>query len=159
MQKRAVIPKNKRVVWVRRAFLCLIPVVLAAGTWKIHQLQEPVAVLYGTESIKAAILFARLDKEATLHPYARTITINWSQPWPKESGLQLSFSESVVWDQHQETLTYGASEYGWVYSHVERHGITLLAKANLPDHPITLPAALHWKLRGLGWTLTEHYLP
>ncbi|BCM89685.1 hypothetical protein IAD21_01532 [Abditibacteriota bacterium] len=157
--KRATRPRNARIVWAWRALLLLLPLVLAGGAWKVHQLQEPISVGYGPEDIQSRVLFERLGKEAVLHPYANKISIFWSKPWPKESGLDLYFNESLEWNRQQETLAYITEDYGWTYSHVERRGVMLLAKAHLAKNPITLPPALHSRLRRLGWTLTEHYLP
>lgn len=150
--------EKKRLNW-RVVLLTALPLVLAGVTWKLREELKPVMVKLGPQKIQSRVLFERMNVEAHTHHYARTIDVNWSQPWPKESGLDLFTSQNLTLDRSQHTLFYATDQYGWVYSQVEDSGLEVLAKAQLQNDPITLPASVHAQLRARGWTLTEHYLP
>ena len=150
--------RSKSKFWWR-AILVTISLALARGAWKMRAMQQPVEVKFGPQKIASRLLFERMNVEARQHPYARTIEVSWSQPWPKESGLDLHRSEGLQLNRATHSLSYTADSYGWTYSQVEDSGLTVLAKARLQNDPIKLPASVHTQLRARGWTLTEQYLP
>ena len=144
---------------IRAVLAATIPFGLVGVAWKAREMQRPVEVKLGPQPFASRLLFERMDVEANKHPYAREIDVTWSQPWPKASGLELSNAQSLQWKRGEQTLFYSSQQYGWVYSHVERSGLEVLAKSHLPNDPIKLPASVHAQLRARGWTLTEQYLP
>ena len=144
---------------LRTVLLVGVPIVLIGAAWKARDLQKPVTVKLTQKSIHSRLLFERMNAEASRHPYAREISVEWSQLWMEKSGLDISTSESLHWKRGDKTLFYAADSYGWVYSHVNFAGIHILSQAHLKNHPITLPTTVHAQLRARGWTLTEHYTP
>ena len=149
---------NNLKFWKNTLFT-LLPFALAGSAWQVHQWQKPIVVKLGPQFIASRVLFERMSNEARKHPYSRLIEIEWSRPWPKESGLNLSFSQGLQLDRSKHTLFYSTEQFGWVYTHAENSGLEVLAKAHLDQNPVTLPVAVHAQLRARGWTLTEHHLP
>jgi len=152
MEQRDALPGEGNTIWGRRALLLAIPLILAGVAWKIHDLQKPISVSYGPEDIQSRVLFQRMAKEAKEHPYASNISVGWSRPWPKGSGLDISDSEVLNLNRGDGSLEYGILDSGWIYHHVELSGIELLAKAQLPMHPVSLSPSLDAQLRNRGWT-------
>ncbi len=149
--KRATSPGNTRIVWAWRALLLAIPVVLAGGAWKVHQLQEPILVGY-VEDIQSHVLFERMAKEAREHPFATTISVYHSDPWPQDGGFAPPYCESLDLNRRDGTLEYGMGDSGWTYGHVEISGLELLAQSRLSRYPTHLSTSLDAKLRQRGWT-------
>ena len=148
--------KHSSIFWSRRALLLSIPLILAGGVWKVRQFQQlrqPIFVSYGPEDIQSRVLFERIAKEAREHPYARNISVGWSKPWPKQSGLNLFESGSLSLNRDVGVLEYGIMESGWAYYHVEQSGIELLAHAHLPRYPTSLSPLLDAQLRKKGGLL------
>ena len=167
--------KRSPTLCLRCALLLIVPLVLAGSAWRVHQLQQPVVVVLqpkeiqyhedGSFSSKTGEvpsfeeLVARLITEARQHPYASSIGVGRTTPWPKEAGLDLHMSENLEWNRHDGTLSYTTDNYGWVYSHVETSGVDVLANSHLGETAVTLATKVENELRKHGWTLSEHYLP
>ncbi len=175
MEKRGATSKKAKNPGLRRAFLFVLPIVLAGSAWEVRQLQLPIEVEipspglqyeedggFSVKKQKTPVfqqLIARLVAAHENHPFAASISVSQVTPWPKESGLDLFFAESLEWNRVDATLYYTTDKYGWIYSHVEKSGLNVLVKAQLEHSPITLPTSILSQLRKRGWTLTEHYLP
>ncbi|PQV62632.1 hypothetical protein B1R32_12616 [Abditibacterium utsteinense] len=149
---------------------------LASGAWKVHELQLPIRVEIpspglqqnkedGSFSVKPQKipvfqqLLTRLTAEAQRNLFASSISVGQATHFPKQSGLDLWFSESLEWNRSKKTLQYTHKNYGWIYGNVGRPGLYVLSHAHLGENPITLPVSVDAQLRDCGWTLTEHYLP
>ena len=162
-------------LWLRRVLLLIVPLMLAGGAWKARQLQEPIHLPWDAPPLQKSrdgsfgpkpgkeptfeAFVSRVVKAVHEHPYASSIEISQSIPWPKESGLDLFMHTGLKWNRSDGTLSYSVDNYGWVYSHVDVVGLDILTQSHLGENPVALPPPVDAKLRARGWVLSEHYLP
>ena len=75
--------RNTRFVWLRRALLLIVPLTLVGVAWKVHQVQEPIAVTLELGDDKPSReLFDRLWIESQNHPHAALITVDARHRFP-----------------------------------------------------------------------------
>lgn len=156
--------RNTRFVWLRRAWLLLVPLLLVSVAWEVHQVQKPIAVtLEPGDGKPSRELFDWLWRESQNHPHAALITVQRSTPFPKSSGLDLYNSENLEYNRGKGTLFYttsaGVQGYGWVYGQVKDEDVHFLQNVHLGNEPFSLPLTVASQLIKRGCILKEQYSP